>query len=68
MKSIEDVQVAMNKNAYLTDEIKANIMSLVSIFHNRFPNVDLDNLCKNLTTLKIDKATKFITLEPISYN
>ena len=43
-------------------------MSLVSIFHNRFQTVDLKNLCHNLETLKIDKATKFITLEPISYN
>lgn len=68
MKGIEDVQVAMNKNSHLTEEIKANIMELVCIFHDRFQTIDLDNLCKNLETLKIDKATKFITLEPISYN
>ena len=68
MKSIEDVQLAMNKNSLLNEEVKANIMELVTIFHNQLPAVDLDNLCQNLETLKIDKATKFITLEPISYN
>lgn len=68
MNGIENVLNAMEKNKALTPEIIANVMELTSLFHERFENIDLTNLCNNLETVKIDKATKFITMEPISYN
>ncbi len=48
-------------NGNLSSGIKGNIYELVSIFHSKFPDVDLTNLKDRLSTLKVRKLSKFIS-------
>ena len=65
---IENVKGILMGNKNLSDEIKENILSLVEIFVNAFPEVSLDNLNKNLKGLKIDKVSKYVTDSYSYYN
>lgn len=65
---LSKIKESMNSNPYLTDDIKENIASLVEIFNNKFPNVDLTNLNDKLKTLQIEKGNKFIVRGLSQYN
>lgn len=66
--TLEDVKIALDKNSSLTDEFKDNIYSLIHIFNEKYPNISLDNLCRNLETLKIEKSNKFVNKRVSKYN
>ena len=66
--TLEDVKVSLDNNPNLTDELRDNIFSLVNIFHNRYPNISLYNLCENLKTLNIVKSNKFLNKKVSNYN
>jgi len=55
MKKVCD---ALNYNKQLKYEQKVEILDLVTDFYVRFPNVPLDNLCKNLKQLRIENGSK----------
>lgn len=55
-------------NTNLSDEIKDNFLSLMEVFIKNFPEVSLDNFCKNITTLKIKKVSKYVTDAYAYYN
>ena len=66
--NLEDVKKALDNNQNLTDELRDNIFSLINIFNNKYPNISLENLCRNLNTLKIVKSNKFLNKRVSSYN
>lgn len=59
MDIMDNVKTSLENNKYITKEVKEGIFELVVIFHNSFPNVNLENLDKRLKTLKIEKTSKF---------
>ena len=52
--SLEEIKVALDSNSNLTDEIRDHFYSLICLFHEKYPNIDLTNLCNLLKTLKIE--------------
>ena len=64
---IEELKGILDKNNNLTDDIKENILSLCEIFIKTFSNISLDNLKRNLLTLKIEKVSKYVTDEYAYY-
>ncbi len=65
---LSEIKESLNVNPYLTDDIKENILELVTIFNNQFPSVDLNNLVARLKTLKIEKGSKFVIKGLSKYN
>ena len=68
MITLEDIKGALDSNESLTDEVRDNIYGLVNVFHERYPEISLENLNKNLKTLKINKSNKFINKRVSKYN
>jgi len=60
MVNLEEIKQSLNSNPYLTNDIKENLMELVTIFNNNFNNIDLTNLNERIKTLNIIKGSKFI--------
>lgn len=66
--NLENVKVALDSNPNLNDEMRDNFYSLVHIFHESYPNIDLTNLCNHLKTLKIEKSNKYLNKRISKYN
>ena len=66
--TLEDVKQALDCNPNLTNELRDNIYSLVHIFNTKYPNIPLNNLVRNLATLKIEKSSKFLNKRVSKYN
>ena len=66
--SLEEIKVALDSNSNLTDEIRDHFYSLICLFHEKYPNIDLTNLCNLLKTLKIEKSSKFVNKRVSKYN
>lgn len=66
--TLEDVKKALDSNPNLTDELKDNIYGLVHLFNSKYPNIPLNNLVRNLPTLKIEKSSKFVNKKVSRYN
>ena len=66
--SLEEIKVALDGNSNLTDEIRDHFYSLICLFHEKYPNIDLTNLCNLLKTLKIEKSSKFVNKRISKYN
>lgn len=65
---LEELKEVLSKNKNLSDEVKNNLLSLCKIFIEEFPNVSLVYLKNNLSTLKIEKVSKYVTDEYAYYN
>lgn len=65
---LDRVEQALVYNETLTDELKTNILELVVIFNNKFPDVDLTNLSRRLKTLQIKKISKFLNQDVSMYD
>lgn len=65
---LETIKESLNKNPYLTDDIKDSIYELVVVFNNQFSQVNLSNLSKKLETLQIEKGSKFLVKNMSEYN
>ena len=65
---IENIKGILMGNNNLSNEIKENLLSLIEIFIKTFPDVSLEYLCKNITTLKIEKVSKYVTDAYAYYN
>lgn len=68
MVSLNEINNSLNSNPYLTEDIKVNFMELITIFNNKFPNVNLSNLNERLKTLKVIKGSKFLINNSSNYN
>lgn len=68
MTTLEDIKGTLDSNSNLDDELRDNIYSLVHIFNTKYPEISLDNLNRNLKTLKIVKSNKFMNKRVSKYN
>lgn len=68
MDIMNQIEETLEKNTNISDSVKKNISELVSIFHNKFPNVDLKNINKRLSSLVIDSGSKYVYKEVSNYN
>lgn len=59
MDIMDNIKASLEKNSNISKEVGDGIFELVIIFHNNFPNTNLENLNKRLKTLKIEKTSKF---------
>lgn len=66
--TLDDVKKVLDENTNLNDELRDNIYGLIHIFNQKYPAVDLTNLCNNLKTLEIKKSSKFINKRVSKYN
>lgn len=68
MITLESIKGSLDENKNLTDEVRDNIFGLVNVFRDRYPEISLENLERNLRTLKIVKSNKFVNKRISKYN
>jgi hypothetical protein len=68
MVELEELKTSLDSNPYLTNDIKDNIMELLSIFKTHFKDVDLTNAKERLKTVKVIKGSKFLIKKTSCYN
>lgn len=59
MDILEQIKENLSANVNLDDIIKTKMFELTIIFHNKFPNINLDKLAEKLKTVKIGRISKF---------
>ena len=67
METMQKVIDTLENNKTLSNEVKKDILYLVGAFYQRFPSVPLEQLCKNLRHLSIEKGSKFVYTSAINY-
>lgn len=65
---IETIKETLNTNQNITDDVKKGLMSLIEIFHEKLPDVDLTNLNERLKTLVIKRESRYLVKLPCQYN
>ena len=68
MVEVNDIKSSLDENKLLTDDIKDNIMELITIFKDKFPGVNLTNAVERLKTLKIKKGSKYLIKNSSKYD
>ncbi len=68
MVTLEDVKTSLLSNRELPSEIKEQLFELVTIFHERFKEILLDNLSNRLATLKFEKSNRFLNRDISMYD
>ena len=57
----------ISSNANLTDSLKENFKELITIFHQNFKEVSLDNFNERIKGLNIKKGNKYLVKDAIEY-
>jgi hypothetical protein len=57
----------ISSNANLTDSLKENFKELITIFHQNFKEVSLDNFNERIKGLDIKKGSKYLLKDAITY-
>lgn len=65
---IETIKTTLNNNENITNEVKENLLELITIFNNNFKDIDLANLNERLKTLIIKRESMFLVKLPCKYN
>lgn len=68
MITIEQIETSLNTNPNLTQPLKANLLELTSLFHEKFKEVSLENLNNRLKTLKVESLNRYVTKEVSKYD
>lgn len=58
---------AIDANETFSDALKENFKDLITVFHQNFKEVNLDNFNERIKRLQIKKGNKYITKEPVEY-
>ncbi|MBQ9011518.1 MAG: hypothetical protein IJ093_02595 [Bacilli bacterium] len=65
---IETIKNTLNTNQNITGEVKEDIIKLVEIFNQKFPDIDLTTLNERLKTLIIKRESMYLVKIPCKYN
>ena len=57
--NLDDIKASLQSNPNLNDEIRNKLFELVTIFHKKLPEVNLQKLNEKLKTVKIGRMSKF---------
>lgn len=68
MEIMDAIQLSLEENQQMTDDLKANFLELVTIFHKQFPEVSLDMFNEKIKSLTIERGSKFILKNPLEYD
>ena len=60
MDIMNQVKESLNRNSNISDSVKENLMELINIFHEKFPNISLENLKNMLESLVIETGRKYV--------
>lgn len=66
--TIEQVFDSLQKNSNIDTSVGENIKELILLFHEKYPDVSLQNLVRILPTLSIVKSNKFMNRRIFKYN
>lgn len=64
---LNEIKIILDNNDNLTEEVKDNLMELITIFNSIFKDVDLSNLKEKLKTLKIKRESMYLVKLPCVY-
>lgn len=59
MNSLDGIKISLQNNVNLNDEIKNRLFGLVEILYKKIPEVNLNRLGEKLSTVRINKMSKF---------
>ena len=62
-----EIKVILDENQNLTNEVKEDLLELISIFSETFKDVSLETLKNRLKTLKIRRESMFLAKLPCEY-
>ncbi len=59
MNALDIIKASLQSNPNLNDEIRNKLFGLVTIFHKKFPEINLSTLNEKLRTVKISRMSRF---------
>ena len=59
MNALDIIKASLQSNPNLNDEIRNKLFGLVTIFHKKFPQINLATLSEKLRTVRISKMSRF---------
>ena len=68
MDILEQIKTNLFSNQSLANEVKEQIFKLISLFHQTFPDVNLENLSNRIKDVKIGKVTIYERKGPVVYD
>lgn len=68
MDDLNVTYVSIDNNETLSLALKDNFKDLITVFHQNFSEVELDNFNERIKRLKIKKGNKYITKDAVEYN
>lgn len=68
METLDEVRSNLEANQNLTSEVKAKILELCVLFHQKFPTVSLDKLKEKIKDVKLGKIGVFERKGPVIYD
>ncbi len=63
----QEIKVILDSNGNITDDVKDNLLELISIFNDTFKDIDLSNLKERLKTLNIKRESMYLAKLPLEY-
>ena len=68
MNQLDVTYSAIDANETFTDALKANFKDLLTIFHQNFTEVSLDNFNERIKGMEVKRGNKYITKDAVEYN
>lgn len=59
---------SIDNNETFSEALKENFKELITVFHQNFKEVNLNNFNERIKRLKIKKGNKYITKDAVDYN
>lgn len=64
---VQEIKVILDENQNITEEVKENLLELITLFNDMFKDVSLENLKERLKTLKIKRESMYVEKLPCEY-
>ena len=68
MNQLDVTYSAIDANETFTDALKTNFKDLLTIFHQNFTEVSLDNFNERIKGMEVKRGNKYITKDAVEYN
>lgn len=68
MDVLDQIRTNLDSNQTLQQDIKGEMMQLIELFHNTFPEVSLDTLINKIAEVKISKMNLYDRRGPVVYD
>lgn len=68
MVTLDDLRISLEGNTNISKEVKDHFLELTTIFHNKFPQIDLTNLNNKLKNIRVEKMNKFLNHDVSFYD